>query len=318
MNIRLLTGTNDLQRYDRWIKAHPHGTLWQSLERRQYLEALGQEVRIFVIDDGEHFRASALVTIDTTFGGFSTWEIPRGPIGKDLELLMRFVTAEAMKSRCMTMFLSSPEYLRYRPSKRFVHCEATIVIDLDQPEDTILAQMKPKGRYNIKVAEKHGVVVRASRDIDAFYSLVSDTSSRDGFTPLPKDHYHRFLEHLPGSLLLLAYSPEQEPIAGLLNVLWNKQAIYYYGASSHAHRASMAPYLLQWEAIKFAKKAKCRTYDLLGIAPSSDADGSHPWRGITAFKEKFGGRVVNYPPEQQIVLRPLVQWAFATKRRMFG
>jgi lipid II:glycine glycyltransferase (peptidoglycan interpeptide bridge formation enzyme) len=79
----------------------------------------------------------------------------------------------------------------------------------------------------------------------------------------------------------------------------------------------MGPYLLQWEALRHCKAQGCRTYDLLGIAPP-DAPEDHPWAGISAFKEKFGGRIVAYPSEQVIVLRPLAARALALKRAFFG
>jgi lipid II:glycine glycyltransferase (peptidoglycan interpeptide bridge formation enzyme) len=92
---------------------------------------------------------------------------------------------------------------------------------------------------------------------------------------------------------------------------------YYYGASSYTHRALMAPYALQWAAMRYYKARGCATYDLLGIAPP-DAPPDHPWQGISAFKEKFGGEVVMYPPEQEIVLRPIANWMLQWKRRILG
>ena len=209
-----------------------------------------------------------------------------------------------------------------------------------QSEEEILAQMKQKGRYNIKVAQKHGITVTESDDIDAFYTLVTQTGQRDGFTHLPKKQYQAFLEHLPGAFLLLAYDKNTEPIAGVLSVVWGKRAIYYYGASNHAHRAKMAPYMLQWESMRYAKERGCTTYDLLGVAPQSNEKRikdnkksfihyplsiirschrqAHPWAGITSFKEKFGGQLVAYPKEQVIILKPLVYQALRLKRMLFG
>ena len=114
----------------------------------------------------------------------------------------------------------------------------------------------------------------------------------------------------------MAYQREK-PIAGLIGVIWEKTGIYYYGASSYEHRALMAPYLLQWEAMKYCKAQGCTQYDLLGIAPP-DAGTDHPWQGISGFKEKFGGKVVMYPPEQMMVLRPVMQKLLTLKRKLLG
>lgn len=175
--------------------------------------------------------------------------------------------------------------------------------------------MKPKGRYNIKVAQKHGIRVEQTNDIHAWYRLVSETTSRDGFTGLSKQRYQAFLEALEGSFLMLAYTQEGEAIAGLIGAVYGSTGIYYYGASSHAHRALMAPYLLQWEAMQYCRKLGCTHYDLLGIAPPDMP--SHPWAGITSFKNKFGGELVEYPPEQMVVLKPVAKKLLELKRRFF-
>jgi len=340
MPVRLITTSDELKKYDQWIAAHPQGNLWQSLERKQYIESVGKDVRIYVVEEEGRIVASALVMIDRTSFGLSTWEIPRGPLVKwkmengKLEALMNQIIADAKKDRCMTLYLSpikslSTFHFPLSTSARSVHCAATRIIDLTQSEDEILKQMKPKGRYNIRVADKHGVRVEASDDVDAFYALVQSTARRDGFTSQPKEKYKKFLEKLPGSFLLLAYamapspqpSPDgrgkgEGPIAALLGVTWNKTAIYYYGASSYEHRALMAPYALQLAAIRRCKAAECAQYDLLGIAPP-DAPPEHPWQGITRFKERFGGTLVEYPPEQQLVLRPVMKSILDLKRRFF-
>ena len=201
---------------------------------------------------------------------------------------------------------------------RHVQPEATRIIDVTQTEEEILAQMHQKGRYNIKVAEKHGVTVERSTNIDAYYALAQATSARDGFGIPSKRQLRAFLETLPGSFCLLAVH-NGEPIAGLLGVLQSGTAYYYYGASDHTHRTLMAPYLLQWEAMKLCKAAGCSRYDLLGIAPAgTPGDESHPWSGISAFKAKFGGTVVTYPRERQIVLRPFLLALLSLKRRQIG
>ena len=348
MNIHLFTNQSELQEYDQWIKNHPEGNVWQSVERKQYLDVLGKEVRIYVGKDDERIVCSALVMIDRTSFGLSTWEIPRGPIGEKREKLLERIVSDAKRDKCMALYFSPSRPLEIFNfqfsifnSSRLVHCEATLQIDLTQSEEEIRKQMKQKGRYNIKVADKNEVEVRESDDIEAYYQLAKQTGERDSYTIVSKKKYETFLTDLPGAFLLLAYSnseagnrlpagqagkleadriPNTEyriptAIAGLLGVLWNKKAIYYYGASNHAYRASMAPYALQWAAIQKAKAAGCTTYDLLGVAPP-EADAKHPWQGITSFKEKFGGELVSYPAEQVIVLRPMMKKLLEIKRKI--
>ena len=326
-----LSSPADFSVYDDWIKSHPEGSLWQSLEWKKYQEALGRETRLYVEKEESQIVASALAIIDRTALGLSTWDIPRGPLVVEnekwkVENLVAHIISEAKKDKCVSMFLSPSFELStfnfpLSTSPRHEQPEATRIIDLTKPEEEILAQMKPKGRYNMSVAEKHGVTVQRSEDVEGFFNLVKGTGERDRFSHLPLSHYQAFLKELPQSFLLLAYhpnpNPNPNPIAGLIGVAWNKVAIYYYGASSYADRSLMAPYLLQWEAIRYCKASGCLTYDLLGVAPAvSDAD--HPWRGISAFKEKFGGSLVEYPPEKKIVLRKVAGWLLRVKRKLFG
>ncbi len=323
--VQLLKTQADLVHYDRWVRAHPQGTLWQSVAWRQYQQALGKEVRIYAAKSGGEIQASALIVIDRTSFGLSTWDCPRGPVTNDelritnYELMERMV-ADAKKSRCMSLYLSPltpliTDHLPLITSQRHEQPQATIVIDLQQNEEDILKQMHPKGRYNIRLAEKHGVEIRESTDIDAFYHLIKQTGNRDGFGVHQKSHYSHFLENLDGSFMLMA-THEKKPIAGLLGVEWNGTCIYYYGASDHTHRQLMAPYLLQWEAMRRAKLHHCHTYDLLGIAPPG-AGRENSWTGITDFKRKFGGTMIEYPAEQQIVLRPVTRRLLAIKRRFW-
>jgi lipid II:glycine glycyltransferase (peptidoglycan interpeptide bridge formation enzyme) len=344
----LLTSSTDRGTYQQ-LQNSSEFPLWQSLAWKRYQESLGRETRLYGIKkaSGEN-AASALVIIDRTTPfrcgqaacGLSSWDIPRGPLWNDeasLQKLMSEVIFDAKKEQCMTLTYSPPipcpllairsslrsEGVSPFPSQRHEQPEATLLIDLTKPEEEILAHMKPKGRYNIGVAKKHGVRVTQSDDVDAFYELLMRTGKRDDFIIQQKNHYEHFLRDLVGSFLLLAFDTQKKPtsgersrtIAGLVGVIHKKAGIYYYGASEYAERASMAPYLLQWEAMQYCKRKGCATYDLLGIAPNDDA--LHAWYGVTRFKKQFGGEVVTYPREQEIVLKPLMRRLIGWKRRMW-
>ncbi len=286
---------------------------------------------------------------------------------------MKQIIDDAKKDKCLALYLSPPTQLltthySLLTSSRRIHAEATRIIDLSRSEEEILAQMHQKGRYNIRLAEKHGVTVRqgTEKDIDAFYALLTDTSGRDGFKISRRSHYARFLSDLSGSFILMA-EHGGKPIAGLIGVMWPplssslpvrqagsillhcggegssvlkqsksrhpfstsvergaphrrggvRTGIYYYGASSYEDRQLMAPYALQWEAMKHCKALGCGKYDLLGIA-TANAAPDDPWHGITDFKLKFGGEVITYPQERMLVLRPMVKLALDMKRKMMG
>lgn len=276
--------------------------------------------------DNSAIEASALVVIDATIGGFSTWEIPRGPISSAASCttaLLEHIRHDAKKEKSLTLYLSpatsiAAEISGTKISSRHVQPEATRVIDLTKPEADILAQMHSKGRYNITLAKKHGIEVTegTSKDISAFYELLRSTGGRDGFKISQKSHYTRFLECLPQSFILMAMHAGK-PISGLIGVQWHDTAFYYYGASSYEHRNLMAPYLLQWEAMQRSKARGCSRYDLLGISPEN-APSDDPWQGISDFKRKFGGEVVTYPVEQMLILRPIMRQALQMKRKLLG
>jgi lipid II:glycine glycyltransferase (peptidoglycan interpeptide bridge formation enzyme) len=333
----LLTDPADLRGYEEYLQNASGRSLWQSLEWRGYQESLGRGTRVYgrKNDKGE-FSAIALVVIDRTAFGLSTWDIPRGPLSGDpreAAVLLEEIIGDAQEDHALSLYVSPPGALSafsYQLSARAEQPEATLVLDLTLSEDALLAQMKPKGRYNIGVAKRHGVRVEESHDIAAFYRLLRETARHDGFTALPKLHYECFLRELPRSFLLLAYPPAPQPsprlrlagsspIAALLGVIWEATGIYYYGASDYRARALMAPYLLQWEAIKRCKAAGCTAYDLLGIAPGGyelqAVSFEHPLTGVTAFKRQFGGREVCYPPEREIVLRPVLKRLLHWKRK---
>jgi lipid II:glycine glycyltransferase (peptidoglycan interpeptide bridge formation enzyme) len=311
--------------YRAWVQAHPQGTLWQSAEWAQYQKALKRSVRIMVMREREKspILASALITIDQGSYGLSTWDIPRGPLfdaalsEAQKNFFLDHLRVEAKKSKALCCYFSPLDPLSVgKISGRHIQPEATRITDLSLPEAEMLAHMKQKGRYNIKVAEKNTVTIEQSGYAALFHQLLVKTAERDGFTILPRKHYETFLQTLPGGFLLLAYH-QGEAIAGLMGVTWGKTGIYYYGASSYEHRALMAPYLLQWEAMKFCKRLGCTSYDLLGIAPP-DAGNNHPWSKISEFKEKFGGEVVTYPAERMIVLRPMAALGLKMKRKVLG
>lgn len=188
--------------------------------------------------------------------------------------------------------------------------EHTLIVDLRIAEEQILAQMKPKGRYNIKLAQKKGVQVYKSENIThdskVFYQILTETTQRDGFAPHNQSYYQKMLEILQPQGLAELFLAEYEGkiIGGLIATFYQNTATYYFGASSNEYRNVMAPYLLQWEAMLEGKKRGCEYYDFLGIAPD-EKDPKHPWAGITEFKRKFGGEMIAFHQAREYVFQPM-------------
>lgn len=192
--------------------------------------------------------------------------------------------------------------------KKFIN-QYTAVIDLHKTEEEILNEMKPKGRYNIKLATKKWVVVKevekTKENIEKYYTIMMETTSRDNFSWNTLQFYIDFLNYITESKLLLAYSWETV-IAGWIFTFREKLAIYYYGASTSQKefRNLMAPYLLQWEAIKIAKSHWSEIYDFLWVATPWDLN--HPQIGVTEFKKKFTQDIRKVSESYIFIQKPLV------------
>ena len=191
----------------------------------------------------------------------------------------------------------------------------TILMDLTKPDEELLAAMHPKTRYNIRLAEKHGLVIRKEKSGEAisdFYKLLRQTAGRDRFNSHSKLHYQNLL-------MTFSYSAEYENVifearydgqlaaAAIVNFCGGT-ATYLHGASDYSLRHLMAPYLLHWRIMQIARERGCQTYDLWGIDEAR-------WPGVTRFKMGFGGERKFFPAAFDIVLRPFWYRLYTLIRR---
>ncbi|HEY6541449.1 MAG TPA: peptidoglycan bridge formation glycyltransferase FemA/FemB family protein [Ktedonobacteraceae bacterium] len=184
----------------------------------------------------------------------------------------------------------------------------TILLDLTPDEQSLLANMKEKWRYNIRLAARKGVQVRPAQgkeDVQAWYRLLQITGQRDHFGIHSFDYYWRawqiFTPLQQAQLLLAEY--EGQLLAGIFVGCIARQAIYLYGASGNEHRNLMPNYLLQWEAIRRAKAQGAISYDFWGIPETDDADEA--MAGVYRFKSGWGGRIARFAGNYEHVFRPL-------------
>ena len=176
---------------------------------------------------------------------------------------------------------------------------STVVLDLEGSEETILEGMKPKTRYNIRLAERRGVEVAegSPEELADWYALYRETAARDRITLHSERYYRRLFalagEYGPGApeLRLLLARHQGELLGGIVVAMRGERAWYLYGASSTRGRNLMFTYALQWRAIRLARERGCTLYDLFGIPPGDDP--GHPMHGLWRFKTGFGGRILN-------------------------
>lgn len=185
----------------------------------------------------------------------------------------------------------------------------TVILNLEQGPDSVFSGMKPKWRYNIRLAGKKGVEVLCFRGhealetksgdsspLDIFYRLYEETAERDGISIHGKNYYRSLFEvasagHSGADIRLYAARHENDNLASIITVFYKGTAVYLYGASGGKKRAFMPAYALQWQAIQDAYSSGCCAYDFYGIPPAEDE--KHPMHGLYRFKTGFGGEIIH-------------------------
>jgi len=200
-----------------------------------------------------------------------------------------------------------------KPIKDIVPQHST-AIDLSQSEEELLKKMHPKCRYNIRLAARKEVTVEESDDLMAFYKILEKTGKRDKFNINPYKHYQAMIQKLApkdkAKLYLACH--KDKVIAGIIVTFIGNTATYFYGASDYKYRKLMAPYALQWTAIQEAKARNFKYYDFLGIADPEDK--KDPLKGVTIFKQKFGGKLIKHPTAFDIPHKRILYLALKLKK----
>lgn len=201
---------------------------------------------------------------------------------------------------------------------RSLFTKYNFVLDVRRSEEELLAFMKQKTRYNIKVAVKNGVVVSVDNSSEAFekyLELTEETTRRQGFYAHGRDYHKKMWETLKHSaqsavisdqltVNLLVARYEGEIISTWVLFKFGDTLYYPYGASTRKHQKVMANNLMMWEAIKLAKKMGCLYLDMWG-ALGNDPDPKDPWLGFHNFKAGYGARHVEYVGSYDFVAKTL-------------
>lgn len=193
---------------------------------------------------------------------------------------------------------------RYSPEQ--IQFKNTVMVDLTQSEDDLLAKMKSKTRYNIRLAKRKGVEIRdaMTTDFPKIADLFVQTAQRNGFLIRPKQYYLDMwgLFYRDNALIPLVAEYGGEIISAVMILHTNQVAIYKDGASSDKERNRMPTYLIQWEAIKRAKAAGCTLYDMWG-APDIFDETDSMW-GVYRFKRGWNGTVTHTVGAYDLPLKP--------------
>jgi len=316
--------------WDEFLIDHPEAHLLQSRSWGELKSSYGWEVSRIISRSSpnqELTSAGAQILFRSLPLGYTLAYLPKGPVipktqpahWTDLGKLWAEVDKVCKKRRSVFLLVEPDLWVAdnssaedkllqwtvppdgFNNSMFSVQPLRTLLVDIGGSEEQILGRMKQKTRYNIRVAGKKEVFVYPSDDLDTFYQLMVETGGRDEFGVHSLDYYQRAYDffHPAGKCEIFLAEFQGEPIAGVMVFASGKRAWYFYGASLNKHRERMPNYLLQWEAMRWARSLGCVHYDLWGVPDEDEktlemyfnkrSDGL--W-GVYRFKRGFGGQLI--------------------------
>lgn len=311
------------------------GHLLQSWEWGGFKQRHGWTVERITVE-GPNVRASAQVLFRAK-GPVSVGYLPRGPVvdGDVMAIwpaFLRELDAVARSHRALTVIIEPDGPLGLTGSfhdagvvigPAHVQPGRTVKIPL-LDDEALLKQMHQKTRYSVRLAMRRGVAVKrvtpGRRAVQRFHGLLSETSERNEFGIHTSDYYADFLDVFDDRAVVLEAYSDGNLAASLIAAAFGDEAIYMYGASSTTYRANGAAFLLQYEAMRWARERGCRRYDLWGI-PEVTPDSimgeegkvagtkGEDWRGLYRFKTGFGGQIIDYPATMERRYHPWLAWA---------
>ncbi len=296
----------DPETWNRLVSGFPITSALQSWGWGEVKRLSGWEPFRLAILDGEVPVAAAQVLRRRFAGPFVMLYAPRGPALRAIEDLPRVAEALAQWAGRGVYLKLEPEVGQpaEAPPPRFaplvleetIQPEYSLWVDLAPDPDAVLARMKPKTRYNIRLSARKGVVAAVEEDFEAFWALFTETNRRAKLLQHDRSYYEAVLREMNqphGAAFLSIARLEGKPLSAGLFVAFAGKVDYLYGGSSRAHKNVMAPYAMHWNAMRWGMERGYRIYDLWGV-PRVLSPESHAY-GIYRFKEGFGGQRVRFP-----------------------
>lgn len=319
-------GPESQAEWDAFVRAAPSGSFLQSWAWGEFQRAAGFPItRLVVTSENPNIQHPTPYTLQTVclcirrplpIRRFSLY-VPWGPVFReDLSAADMAAALSALASGFRTR-LRGGVFTRIEPklpkesgitdilktagftnAERSIQPKYTRILDLTKNEDELLRAMHPKTRYNIRLASRHGVVVREDttpHGLRVFLDLAREVARQERFHYHPDRYYEALLNTLAptGAVVLRIAEHQGMPLAAGLFIRFGDTVTYAHGASSSRRKHVMAPYLLHWESVLRAKASGATRYDFFGVAPPG-ASVTHPWFGITRFKQGFGGTEEHY------------------------
>lgn len=322
--------------WEDFVLSYPEANFLQSFNWGAFHQNLGKIVKRVGFYDGEKLVGVMLCIVEKAKRA-AYLTIPAGPLieWSKPELVKAFKeTAKdwAKKTRCSFVRVR-PQILEnekndklfsklgFKTAPMHLHAELTRQLDLSKSEDQLMAEMRKTTRSEIKKALNLGIKITSSqnpRDVDDFYKLQLQTAKRQDFVPFEKKFLKEQFSVFAKDNQVILYTAwlGKLKLAQAFIIFYGHEADYHYGASTSVGRKYPGAYLIQWEAIREAKRRGLTRYNLWGVAPEGQTD--HRFYGVSVFKRGFGGEDVGYLHARDLVVSQLgysVNWMVETWRR---
>lgn len=286
----------------------------QSWEWGEFRQKTGKEIIRLGFFDKDKIKIGCQLTVHPLGNSpYSIFYLPRGPMPTKEALAALYQLGQKKNAILIKMepdvsrpisgnaglegdkkFLSENGVKPGRP----LFTKYTFQLDISRPEEELLAGMRSKTRYNIRLSQKHQVEIiedNSGKAFGEFIRLAEETAKRQKFYGRSADFYLKMKDILvPAGIEHLFLAKYRGKVLAAYIFFTFKDTLYYpYGASSREFQETMPVYNLFWEAIKFAKKMDLKKFDMWGT-PGPDPSPKHPWYGFHHFKQGFGGQLIEF------------------------
>ena len=193
--------------------------------------------------------------------------------------------------------------LSFTPAPMHLGAQNTVIVNLEQSEDEILASFRRQTRYEVRQAMKQGIIVEKHTDLETFedfHKLQLETAKRQHFVPPNFEELKAEHEAFGDKAVIYsAKTKEGELICYGLILKAGVEGDYFEAASTELGRKFPGAYAIQWQVIRDLKAEGYKRYNLFGIAPPNQPE--HRYAKVTTFKTGFG-EPINFLPAHDLII----------------
>lgn len=298
------------QRWDKFVKKQKYQPFVQSYKFGEFYKKKGEDYWIFgVFDDNDLIGGSLVVSTHARRGNFLY--LPYGPI---IDFENKQAISELLQEISTFAEEQNYDFLRVSPFKEnnttnkrvlgelecreapmHIIAETSQILNLEQKEKKIMMNMKKNHRNMVRRCMREDVKIekrtddKALSELNEMHDIVAERHDFERFSREYVNNEFKTFCQDNQALIFHAYLSSGELDSSAIIIFYGNMAVYRHSAALRKNNKLSTSYLIQWEAIKEAKKRGINWYNFWGIAPD-DASEDHPFYGITKFKKGFGGK----------------------------